>query len=78
MDKNKNKNKDRKNVLSVSLENTEVVKLNVGGKKYMTTYSTLSSRGSNALTALLDNVREGRVTSTVDSDGFIFVDRCGK
>ena len=54
-----------------------IVKLNVGGATFMTTYSTLASHGKNALTAMLDNVNTGRVTSTIDENGFLFIDRCG-
>ena len=61
----------------VLLCDARIVKLNVGGTRFMTTYSTLAVHGKNALTAMLDNVNSGRVTSTVDESGYLFIDRCG-
>ena len=58
-------------------QHSQIVKLNVGGGKFMTTYTTLASHGKNALTALVDNVHSGRVTSTIDEDNYLFIDRCG-
>ena len=57
--------------------NTRIVKLNVGGHLFMTTYSTLAAHGSNALTVLLDNVASG-IPSLEDENGYLFIDRCGK
>merc|ERR1712137_433475 len=54
-----------------------IVKLNVGGVRYMTTQSTLATPGKNALTALVDNLERGLVSSVRDEEGYIFLDRCG-
>ena len=56
---------------------SNIIKLNVGGVRYMTTYTTLSVAGKNAITALIDNVQAGLVSTTMDEDGYIFLDRCG-
>lgn len=55
----------------------DVVKLNVGGVRYETTWATLACRGSNALSSLVEHVFENRMTATIDNEGFIFIDRCG-
>ncbi|KAL6066985.1 BTB/POZ domain-containing protein kctd16 [Balamuthia mandrillaris] len=49
-----------------------IVKLNIGGVKYVTTGSTLTRNGPNFFTALLS----GRIPSFQDQDGY-FIDRNG-
>jgi len=52
---------------------SEMVKLNVGGVKYLTTRSTLCSKGDNFFTALLN----GKIPSTKYEE-YYFIDRDGK
>jgi len=51
----------------------KVIKLNVGGKKYETTYETLCSKQS-----MLSSMFSGRFQLLPDEDGFYFIDRDGK
>jgi len=55
---------------------SSIVKLNVGGRKFMTTLNTLSCNGTqeNFLTALVS----GKWRADRDSKGYYFVDRNGK
>ena len=50
-----------------------IVKLNVGGTKFLSTEQTLS-RGDNFFTGLLS----GKIPSVKDEDGFFFIDRDGR
>jgi len=54
-----------------------LIKLNVGGKKYVTTECTLRNRGTNFFTVLLDKIADGRMKCTTDEEGYIFIDRNG-
>ena len=54
-----------------------VVKFNIGGIKYVTTKSTLYSKGENFLTLLITNNDQNKVPSLRDEDGYVFVDRDG-
>jgi len=54
------------------------VKLNVGGQKFMTTESTLNSKGTNFLTQLIKHEKEGKIGVLKDEEGYIFIDRNGK
>jgi hypothetical protein len=54
-----------------------LVKLNVGGHRYLTTAQTLASRGRNFLVALLENDASGKLPALRDEEGFIFIDRNG-
>jgi len=54
------------------------VKLNVGGKYFVTSPSTLHSKGDNFLTRLLEHKVSGKVPVLVDEYGYIFIDRNGK
>jgi len=56
----------------------DIVKFNIGGKKFMTTMDTLASHGSNFLTLLVENDRKGIIPAMVDEKGFYFVDRNGE
>eukprot|EP01006_Ploeotia_vitrea_P004454 TRINITY_DN114624_c0_g1_i1.p1 TRINITY_DN114624_c0_g1~~TRINITY_DN114624_c0_g1_i1.p1 ORF type:complete len:467 (+),score=19.58 TRINITY_DN114624_c0_g1_i1:116-1402(+) len=49
----------------------EIVKLNVGGTKMMTTRSTLLSRGATFFSGLL----KGDIPATLDDDGYYFIDK---
>lgn len=52
-----------------------VARLNVGGKRFCTTSSTLSARGENFLTRMLAHHEAGTLPSTVDENGYLFIDR---
>src|ERR1700733_2793258 len=56
----------------------KVIKFNVGGKKYVTTLSTLKSKGENFLTLIAENESSGILTIIKDEEGFIFIDRNGR
>jgi hypothetical protein len=49
----------------------ELLELNIGGRRFTTTRTTLAARGDNFFTALLS----GRVGSVRDRKGAYFVDR---
>lgn len=51
----------------------KVVQLNIGGKIFQTTTDTLTQKGTNFFTALLD----GSIDSTRDENGAYFIDRNG-
>jgi len=51
-----------------------IIKLNIGGYKYETTKSTLTSHGPSFFTLLLS----GNIPSTQDDKGYYFIDRDGK
>ena len=55
------------------MSNTEIVRLNVGGTKYITAKSTLQKYPQSMLGAMF---RENIPLST-DEDGYYFIDRCG-
>jgi len=55
-----------------------LVKLNVGGQRYITTWSTLFSKGDNFFTVLLDNEKGDGVPYVLDEEGYIFIDRDGE
>lgn len=48
-----------------------LVKLNIGGYKYVTSKTTLTSKGNNFFTALLG----GQFPPVRDDNGFYFIDR---
>ncbi|CAM9212459.1 unnamed protein product [Phaeothamnion confervicola] len=50
-----------------------LVKLNVGGTRYVTTRQTLDNAGNSMLLAMFS----GSFATLTDADGFAFVDRCG-
>lgn len=50
--------------------NNSIVKLNIGGTKFLTTARTLS-QGENFFTGLLS----GRIPSLLDDEGYYFIDR---
>eukprot|EP01080_Neovahlkampfia_damariscottae_P009736 gene9736-2063_t len=52
----------------------QIVKLNIGNVKYVTTYETLSCAGENYLTSLY----QSKLIPVLDHDDFIFIDRDGK
>eukprot|EP01133_Synstelium_polycarpum_P004353 gene4353-5083_t len=51
-----------------------IVRLNVGGVKYMTTKDTLLSRGENFFSSLLN----GSIPAIRDEKGYLFIDRNGR
>jgi hypothetical protein len=56
------------------MSHDSIVKLNVGGHKYLTSRSTLLSKGENLFTALLS----GRIESNMTEAGYYFIDRNGR
>jgi hypothetical protein len=48
---------------------SDIIKLNVGGKKFMTTLSTLRLRGPNMLATMIENDQSGSMKTTKDDDG---------
>lgn len=60
-------------VSSNSLIPTEIIKLNIGGIKYMTTKSTLTRISFS----FFSNLLEGLLPSTKDEEGYYFIDREG-
>jgi len=56
----------------------QLVKINVGGTRYITTRSTLVSKGENFFTVLLDNDEGNGVPCLRDEQGYIFIDRDGE
>eukprot|EP01095_Lingulamoeba_sp_RSL-Kostka_P015531 TRINITY_DN7179_c0_g1_i1.p1 TRINITY_DN7179_c0_g1~~TRINITY_DN7179_c0_g1_i1.p1 ORF type:complete len:343 (+),score=65.06 TRINITY_DN7179_c0_g1_i1:163-1191(+) len=71
---NKNKKNYNKNEDEIKISN--IIKLNVGGKKYITTRSTIFSKGENFLTILIDNDEKTQGPSTFkDEEGYYFIDR---
>ena len=55
------------------MSNTEIVRLNVGGTKYVTTKSTLWKYPQSVLGAMF----MGNAPLPTDQDGYYFIDRCG-
>ena len=56
----------------------QLVRLNVGGFRYITARSTLFSKGENFFTVLLDNDEGDGVPCVRDEEGYIFIDRDGE
>eukprot|EP00005_Dracoamoeba_jomungandri_P014181 CAMPEP_0174263172 /NCGR_PEP_ID=MMETSP0439-20130205/17465_1 /TAXON_ID=0 /ORGANISM="Stereomyxa ramosa, Strain Chinc5" /LENGTH=231 /DNA_ID=CAMNT_0015348365 /DNA_START=59 /DNA_END=754 /DNA_ORIENTATION=- len=54
------------------------VKLNVGGRTFLTSKQTLRSKGTNFLSLLLDKEEDGSMTIEKDDQGCILVDRSGE
>ena len=55
------------------MSNNEIVRLNVGGTKYITTKSTLRKYPQS----ILGTMFMGNVPLSTDKDGYYFIDRCG-
>ena len=55
-----------------------VLKLNVGGKEFMTTQGTLSSDQNSMLARMFTTDTNGRIPATQDANGAFFIDRCPK
>lgn len=55
------------------MSNNEIVRLNVGGTKYITTKSTLRKYPQS----MLGTMFMGNVPLSTDKDGYYFIDRCG-
>lgn len=60
--------------LRASRGGSRVVRLDVGGKRYVTTEATLLSHGDNYFTGLLS----GKYSADVDDDGWLLIDRNGR
>ena len=48
-----------------------IIKLNVGGKKFMTTAETLTSKGNNFFSGIV----QSKIPIEKDENGYIFIDR---
>ena len=57
---------------------SEIVKLNVGGRKYTTTRSTLEKCGESFFTQMLANDDTRHIPCEKDEEGYIFIDRNGE
>eukprot|EP01095_Lingulamoeba_sp_RSL-Kostka_P005457 TRINITY_DN167_c3_g2_i1.p1 TRINITY_DN167_c3_g2~~TRINITY_DN167_c3_g2_i1.p1 ORF type:complete len:430 (-),score=94.16 TRINITY_DN167_c3_g2_i1:55-1344(-) len=57
------------------MNENDIVKLNVGGKKFLTTKTTLKSNGENFFTLLLDKDENKKMNVIRDDEGYIFIDR---
>ena len=55
----------------------DLIKLMVGGKKYITTRSTVFSKGDNFLTKMIENSEKERIKTRMIDD-FFFIDRNSK
>jgi len=55
----------------------DLVKLNVGGRRFMTSFSTLYNKGDNFLTHLVEHHKRGDISVRTDDKGYIFIDRNG-
>ena len=55
------------------MSNCELVRLNVGGTKYITEKATLRKYPDSVLGAMF----RGNITLSTDGDGYYFIDRCG-
>ena len=55
------------------MSNCELVRLNVGGTKYITEKTTLRKYPDSVLGAMF----RGNITLSTDGDGYYFIDRCG-
>lgn len=53
------------------------MKLNIGGRRFITTKSTVSQLGNNLLTTLLSHQENNTLEVRVDEKGFIYIDRNG-
>lgn len=57
------------------MNDSTLVKLNVGGTKYMTTLQTLRLRGPNMLSQMVEYDLAGTITTTKDEKGALNVAR---
>ena len=58
------------------LHSNSMIKLNVGGKEFMTTLGTLRSDQNSMLTKMFSSDASGRVPAKQDANGAFFIDRC--
>eukprot|EP00727_Mastigamoeba_balamuthi_P005716 m51a1_g1764 hypothetical protein (238) ;mRNA; f:296194-297136 len=56
----------------------QLVKLSVGGRRFVTTRSTIFAHGQNFLTLLVQNAESGKMSVARDEDGYLFIDRNGR
>ena len=62
---------------SQNSNNSTILKFNVGGRRFVTSKSTVYSHGTNFLTVLNDDAESGKLRTVTDDEGFIFIDRDG-
>ena len=55
----------------IKIKYPPIVKLNIGGIRFETTYVTLSCKGENFFTSLCSE----KIPSTKDENGYYFIDR---
>ena len=60
------------------LNPNSVLKLNVGGKQFVTTQGTLLSDQNSMLARMFSTDTNGRIPATQDANGAFFIDRCPK
>ena len=64
--------------MDTGLNPNSVLKLNVGGKQFVTTQGTLSSDQNSMLARMFSTDTNGRIPATQDASGAFFIDRCPK
>ena len=63
---------------NTGLHSKSVLKLNVGGKEFMTTLGTLRSDQNSMLAKMFHSDANERLPATQDANGAFFIDRCPK
>uniref|UniRef100_A0A6B2LII9 BTB domain-containing protein n=1 Tax=Arcella intermedia TaxID=1963864 RepID=A0A6B2LII9_9EUKA len=66
------------NVNQTATKPSELVKFNVGGKRFLTSYSTVTAKGENFLSRLVDYHKRGDMSVGTDEKGYLFIDRNGE
>ena len=61
---------------SIPFNLSTVIKLNVGGKEFMTSLGTLMSDQNSMLAKMFSSDASGRVPANQDANGAFFFDRC--
>ena len=64
--------------MGTGLNLNSVLKLNVGGKQFVTTQGTLLSDQNSMLARMFSTDTNGRIPATQDASGSFFIDRCPK
>lgn len=74
---NSHEEKNTQNKQVNQTQSSTIVKLNIGGHKFMTSMETLESHGENYLTVLAKQEKDSLIQACKDDDGYIFIDRDG-
>ena len=64
--------------MDTGINPNSVLKLNVGGKQFVTTQGTLLSDQNSMLARMFSTDTNGRIPATQDANGAFFIDRCPK